>query len=111
MKNILVLIVGTLLIGCGGLIKSGGIFEAQNALDKNDFSSALEHTGIAESFGNLSSQQTAKLHYIRAQALEGLGQLDKAKFNYDYVVAQHPNSAYANPSRSRLKAINSKFLN
>lgn len=107
MKYIVIVIMTSLLVGCAGMIKSGGIFEAQKALDEKSYATALEYTETAESFGHLTGEQTAKLHYIRAQAYDGLGQVEKATFGYAYIVEQHPDSAYAIPSKSRLEAINS----
>ena len=89
-------------MGCGNLVKNGAIVEAQNALNSGNYAEALENTNIAESFGELSESDTAKLHYLRAQSFEGLGRKDKAVSIYQYVVEQHGKSAYAGPSQQRL---------
>ena len=47
------------------------------------------------SFGDLSEADTAKLHYLRAQSLEGLDRREEAVLSYQYVVEEHGNSAYA----------------
>lgn len=105
MKTILMLSITVLLMGCGNLVKNGAIVEAQNALNSSHYAEALENTDIAESFGELSDSDTAKLHYLRAQSFEGLGRKDEAVFSYQYVVEQHGNSAYAGPSQQRLLAL------
>lgn len=104
-KSVLTMTMATLLVGCGNMVKSGAIVEAQNALNNRDYAEALENTTIAESFGDLSDADTAKLHYLRAQSLEGLGRDEEAVLGYQYVVEQQGNSAYAGPSQRRLDAL------
>lgn len=101
------LFVSLLLLGCGNMVKSGAIVEAQSALNKNNYNEALENIDIAETFGDPSEAINAKLHYLRAQALEGLGRLGEAVHSYRYVVEQHSSSAYAGPSQQRLDALSS----
>ena len=105
MKLFLTLSMTTLLMGCGNLVKSGAIFEAQNALNDKAYAEALENTEIAESFGDLSASDTAKLQYLRAQSLEGLGRHEEAVLSYQYVLDQHGSSAYAGPAERRLEAL------
>ena len=104
MKLILTLSMAALLLGCGNLVKSGAIVEAQNAIDKNNYAEALENTEIAESFGETSAEDTAKIHYLRALSLQGLGRQQEALTSFRYVVEQHRSSAYAAPSRQKLEA-------
>ena len=105
MKVILMLSMTALLMGCGNMVKSGAMVEAQNALNSNHYAEALENTDIAESFGDLSESDTAKLHYLRAQSLEGLDRQEEAALSYQYVVEQHGSSAYAGLSQQRLDAL------
>lgn len=105
MKAVLVLSVSTLLLGCGSVITGGAMVEAQHALSNKNYSEALENIDIAESFGNLSEANTAKLHYFRAQSLEGLGRLDEAAMGYRHVMAQHVHSLYAGLSQQRLDVL------
>ena len=105
MKTMLMLSLCALLIGCGNMVKSGAIVEAQNAVNSGDYAEALENTDIAESFGDLSDADTAKLHFLRAQSLEGLGRQEDAVLSYQYVVEQHGSSAYAGPAQRRLDVI------
>jgi len=102
MKKILILSVSYLLMSCGNMIMSGAIVEAQNALNDYQYKDALENIAIAESFGELSKGNSAKLHYIRAQSLEGLGRLDEALQSYRYIVKQYVSSPYAEPSQQRI---------
>jgi len=102
MKAGLILIVSFLLVGCGNLVKNGSMVEAQKALNSREYAEALENIDIAESFGELSSDEAAKLHYLRAQALEGLGRLGEAKASYRYVAERHGNSAYAEQALQKL---------
>jgi hypothetical protein len=111
MKVILMLSMAALLIGCSNLVKSGAIVEAQNALNNSNYAEALENTEIAESFGELSEADTAKLHYLRAQSLEGLGRQKEALMNYLYVVQQHGGSAYAGLSQQRFDTLNALSTN
>lgn len=105
MKVILMLSTTALLMSCGNMVKSGAIVEAQNALNNSRYAESLENTYIAESFGDLSETNTAKLHYLRAQSLEGLGRLEEAVFSYQFVVEQHRSTAYARPAQQRLDAL------
>ena len=107
MRTVLMLFVSFLLLGCGNMVKSGAIVEAQRALNKKNYNEALENTDIAETFGDPSGEINAKLHYLRAQALEGLGRLGEAVHSYRYVVEQYSSSAYAGPSQQRLNALSS----
>ncbi|MFK7857620.1 MAG: tol-pal system YbgF family protein [Granulosicoccus sp.] len=93
------------LAACGNLVKNGGIVEAQNALENSRYQEALEYTEIAESSGNLTPENKAKLHYLRAQAQEGLGRYTDALNNYRYVANQHSDSAYAQPSRRKIREL------
>ena len=111
MKVFLMLSMTALLMGCGNMVKNGAMVEAQNALNSSDYTEALENTDIAESFGDLSDAETAKLHYLRAQSLEGLGRQADAALSYQYVVEQHGSSAYAGPSQQRLDALNALSSN
>ena len=111
MKIVLTLTITALLTGCGNMVKSGAIVEAQNALNISNYAKALENTDIAESFGDLSEADTAKLHYLRAQSLEGLNRREEALLTYQYVVEQHGNSAYAGLSQQRLDALKSLSTN
>ena len=106
MKLVLTLSITALLMGCGNMVKNGAIVEAQNALNDSNYAEALENTDIAESFGDLSDADTAKIHYLRAQSLEGLGRHADAALSYQYVVEQHASSAYSGPSQQRLDALN-----
>ena len=54
----LTLSMATLLTGCGNLVKSGAIFEAQNALNEKAYAEALENTEIAESLAIYRHQTT-----------------------------------------------------
>lgn len=105
MKTLTILATSTLLLGCSNMIKSGAIVEAQNALNDGDYSKALETVDIAESFGELSAAETAKLHYLRGRTLEGLGRQEEAVASYQYVVEQHKSSAYAGLSQKRLDVL------
>lgn len=105
MKVTLMLTMTVLLTGCGNLVKSGAIVEAQNALNNSNYAKVLENTEIAESFGQLSKADTAKIHYLRAQSLEGLGRQEEAILGYQYVLEQHESSTYAVPSRRRLEVL------
>lgn len=105
MKTTLILIVCALLTGCGNLVKNGAIVDAQQALNRSAYADVLENTDIAESFGDLSEAETAKLYYLRAQALAGLGRQEEANAHYQYVVNQHSSSAYAELSRQKLSAM------
>lgn len=105
MRVILLLSMLASLIACSSFIKNGAIVEAQNALKQSKFEEALENIDIAESFGELSEANTAKLHYLRGQSLEGLEQKDEAAHSYRYVVENHAQSAYSGPSQQRLDAI------
>jgi tetratricopeptide (TPR) repeat protein len=106
MKVVFMLCVAALLIGCSSnMISRGATVETQNALNKGNYTEALENADIAESFGDLSAANTAKLYYLRGQSLEGLGRLPEAVHRYQYVVKQHGNSAFSEPSRERLKAL------
>ena len=87
------------------MIKSGAIVEAQDALNNNHYSDALESIDIAESFGELSKENSVKLNYIRAQSLEGLGRLKEAIQNYRYIAKHHVSSLYAELSLERLEAL------
>lgn len=102
MKTLILLSLSALLMSCGNLIKNGAMVDAQDALDGNKYAKALEYTDIAESFGDLSESEIAKLHYLKAQSLEGLGQHEDAVLSYRYVVAQHGSSAYAGLAQRRL---------
>ena len=104
-KTVLILFVSILLTSCGNLIKNGAIVEAQQALDRSAYADALESTDIAETFGDLSAVETARLYYLRAQALEGLGRQEDAIATYQYVIDQHGNSPYANLSRKKLDTL------
>lgn len=106
MKFVLILTIASVLTGCGGLIKRGAMVEAQDALNEADYAEALESTDIAEAFGELSEAETAKLHYLRGQALQGLSRYEEAKTNYQYVVDQHPKSAYARASQQKMNTLN-----
>ena len=105
MKIVLVLPMSFILLGCSNMVKSGAIVEAQNALNMNNYNEAMENIDIAESFGDLSEANTAKLLYLRARSLEGLGRHEEAVHIYQYVVKQHFRSAYAGPSQQRLDAL------
>jgi len=105
MRLTTIIVLTITLSACGSMMKNSGIIEAQNALDKGQYTKALECTEFAESFGDLNSSKRAKLHYIRALAHEGLGMQQEAKDNYQYVVHQHSNSAYAAPSQRRLNTL------
>ena len=102
---IMLLSMVTLLMACSNVVKRGAIVEAQDALNKNNFSEVLEYTDIAESFGDPLEANVAKLHYLRAQALEGLGRMDEASHGYRYVTEQYARSVYAGPSQQRLDAL------
>ncbi len=106
MKPVLIIAVTTLLVGCGNLIKNGALVETQDALNKGHYAEALENAEIAESFGELSEADTARLHYMRAQSLEGLDRPQEAILGYRYVVNEHAKSAYAGAARQRLEALN-----
>lgn len=105
MKLLITVLTTLLLSGCGNLIKSGAIVEAQNALDRSHYAEALENTTIAESFGNLSDSEKAKLHYLRALSLEGLQRDSEAAQSYEYVIDSHSSSAYEAAARQRLEAL------
>lgn len=102
LKTVLILAVSALLTGCGNMIKNGAMVEAQQALNSAAYADALESTDIAESFGDLSEEEMAKLHYLRAQALTGLGRQEEATATYQFIVDQHASSAYAELSRQKL---------
>ena len=102
MKHIVIFYLLVALTACGGVIKKGGMVEANNALDRGNFEEAIEYAEIVESFGDLSSEEKAKLHYLRALAQEGLSRLAEAMDNYQYVVGRHSDSAYAALSQRRL---------
>ena len=106
MKAVLMVAVTTLLVGCGNLLKNGALVETQDALNKGHYAEALENAAIAESFGELSEAETAKLHYMRAQSLDGLGRHQEAILVYRHVVNEHDKSAYAGAARQRLEALN-----
>ena len=105
MKLLLTLSMAVSLLGCGNLLKNGAMVEAQSALDRKSYAEALENTEIAESFGEMSAADTAKLHYLRALSLQGLGRQREAIINYQFVAEQHGSSAYAALSRQRLNAV------
>lgn len=106
MKIVLMLSMIFLLSGCSNIVKRGAIVEAQNSLNSNNYKGAIEYIDIAESWGDpLSSAKAAKLHYLRAQALEGMGRRQEAISMYSYVIQQYSSSAYARPSRQRLNAL------
>ena len=109
MKILTTLTLTALLMGCANMVKSGAILEAQDALNNNEYAEALENTEIAESFGDLSEADTAKLHFLRAQSLEGLTRLEEAVLSYQYVVEQHGDSAYAGLSQQRLDVLEAGF--
>ena len=111
MKVLLILSMITLLLGCSNLVKNGAIIEAQNELDVNNYAEALENTNIAESFGDLSEAESAKLHYLRALSLEGLDRQEEAAFSYRYVLEQHGNSAYAGLAQEKLRELNKVIQN
>lgn len=106
MKTVLIIVLTTLLAGCGNLIKNGALVETQDALNKGHYAEALENVEIAESFGELSEADTAKLHYMRAQSLEGLGRQQEAILDYRHVVNEYARSAYAGAARQRLDVLN-----
>ena len=105
MKTVIIIATSALLAGCGNLVKSGAIVEAQNAVNVGDYVAALESTEIAEAFGKHSASDIAKLYYLRGQSLEGLGRIDDATLSYQHVVQQYENSAYAVMSQRRLDAL------
>lgn len=107
MKTVLALSITALLMGCGNMVKNGAMVEAQQALNENKYADALESTEIAESFGDLSLADVAKIHFLRAQSLQGLGKLGEAALRYQYVAEHHGSSAYAGASEQRLKALSS----
>ena len=109
MKIVLLLSISFLILGCSNIVKSGAIVEAQNAFDMSKYNEAIEHIDIAESFGELSEANTAKLQYLRAQSLEALGRQSEAIPIYQYVVEQHPRSAYTISSQQRLDALRILF--
>jgi len=107
MIRILILCLVIMQSACGNMLKSGGMVEAQKALDRNAYSEALEYTHIAESFGRKSSEDRARIHYMRAVAQEGLGMHQQAINNYIYVVEKHGYSAYAAPAQQRIDQLSS----
>lgn len=111
MKPVLIIAVTTLLVGCGNLIKSGALVEAQNSLNGKNHSDALESTAIAEFFGELSEEDTARLHFIRAESFEGLGRLQDAIPRYQYVIDHHGSSAYSGAARQRLEILSAPLQN
>lgn len=102
MKVLLVIIVSTLITSCSGLINSGAIVEAQNALNHQSYEETLDYIEIAESFGNLSEENAAKLHYLRTQALEKLERYEEAAYFLRHIIVQHADSAYAISSQQKL---------
>jgi hypothetical protein len=111
MKIVLLLSVISLLMSCSNMMKSGAIVEAQNALNDNHYTNALESIDIAESFGELSKGNSVKLNYIWAQSLDGLGRLGEAIQSYRYIVKHHASSLYAELSQQRLDALNVSSAN
>lgn len=106
-KRILAVMTAALLSSCGNMIKSGAMVEAQTALTNKQYAKALYNTDLAESFGHSSNEHSARIHYLRAQSLEGLRRVEEAMLSYRYVIEQHSTSAYAPSARQRLNALES----
>jgi len=104
MKIVLMLAAIAQLTGCGNLLKSGALVDAESALRDSRYETALESTEIAESFGQLSITDTARLYYLRAQALEGLNRRHEASITFQYVIDNFNNSVYATLSKQRVDA-------
>lgn len=103
----LVAIFGALLIlsSCANLVKGGAVSDAEKLVNQGRFSKALEKTEIAESFGELTPIEKAKLYFFRAQALEGLNRESEASGYYLYVAEQLETNPYTQSAKFRYKQL------
>lgn len=106
MKPMLILFLVITLSACSStMIRNASMIEAHNALNKGKYEKAIEQTVLFEAMGDMTPDNRAKLHYLRAMAQEGLGRQSEAMDNYHYVVNRHSSSAYAISSKRRLEAL------
>ena len=108
MKLITTFILTVVLAGCGNLIKSGAIIDAQKALADGRYKTALKKTEDATQFGLSTRDQKAEINYLQGQALEGLGRRDEAIARYQFVAEQLADTPHGYLANTKLHLFNTE---
>jgi len=108
LKLITTFILTVVLAGCGNLIKSGAIIDAQKALADGRYKTALKKTEDATQFGLSTRDQKAEINYLQGQALEGLGRRDEAIARYQFVAEQLADTPHGYLANTKLHLFNTE---
>ena len=103
-KSIAALALSLTAIGCTSTMQVASVSEAFKKYDQQEYAATLKLINQAESAGELSDEQAARLTYLKALAYEGLGDTSMANTLFVYLSEQHPDSQYAYLSALRLSA-------
>ena len=94
MKLVAFGISAVLLTGCGSFAKTASIEEAYEHYFSKDYDEVLVHITRAENFSEISPETRIELTYLKAQTYAQLGEKEKAKTLYTYLIEQHTDSLY-----------------
>jgi len=94
MKKIFFISLVLLVTGCANVAQTGSVSQAYKSFAANDYKKTLELITQAELFSTTTPELKAELTYLKAQALEEMGQSETAETLYEYLTDQHKDSQY-----------------
>ena len=103
MKQIVIVSLVFLFVGCANTIQTASIVEAYKEFDAEDYEETLELITLAENAQAMTPEMRAKLTYLKAQSYEKLGDRSKASTLYEYLKEEHADSQYGYFASKRLE--------
>ena len=103
MKQIAILGLLFLIVGCANTIQTASIVEAYKEFEAGDYEETLELITLAENAQATSLEMRAELAYLKAQSYEKLGFPKKATTLYEYLKEEHADSQYGYHATKRLE--------
>lgn len=100
----LLIIASLLLAGCAGTIQTASITEAYKKYNQQNYQATLEKLYLAENAKDMPAPQRAELAYLKAQAYEGLGEIERALTLYQYLAEQHADTQYGYHAARHLRS-------
>jgi hypothetical protein len=103
-KAVFMALLAALYVGCGGMMVSGSLVQANNAIEARNYQDALKLLSQAERYAtDAGPQKQAEIAYLRGVCLEGLGRNADAEGQFQFVVDRFPNTEYGYRAKEWLK--------
>lgn len=93
-KVFLLLLVGSIITGCSGLIQTGSVSQAYESYQEQDYPRTLQLISLAQKVNDISPELNAELNYLKAQTYAQLGMVEKSDNLFRYLGEQHKNTEY-----------------